>query len=531
MTSSTKVETTASSEEEVPDHEVVVIGAGFGGIASAIALQRKGISDYLIVEKWGDVGGTWLANTYPGVAVDIPSFIYSFSFEQRADWSRVFAPGAELLRYAREIVDKHGLREKLRVNTKIERAEFDETQNLWRLCTDGGEQITCRFLVPAVGGLERPKLPDIDGLDSFAGSLMHTALWDHDVDLTGKRVAVIGTGATSLQLVPAIAEKVGRLTVFQRTPIWLGPKVDAEIGSRGRRILGRRTLRSAFRVVGTVATELAMSTMLVGPAWLNDLSRRATENQMRKWMSSQVDDPAIREKLIPQYGFGCKRPSMSNTYLKTFNRDNVSLVTESIERVTEKGVVTVDGIEHEVDVLICATGFKLWDKGSMPPFPVVGRGGMELGEFWQNNRFQAYQGVSIPDFPNLFLVIGPYGFVLGSYIWMIEATTAHLSRAISEANKRGATSCEIRRNVHDAYFKKCLKRQESNMLFTPTCAGSNTYYLDHHGDSPFRPSTHGEMYWQNRHYDLNDYVYGIETLRPVIPTGTSSTRRVENGDK
>jgi len=497
----------------VPDHEVVVIGAGFGGIGAGIALQRKGIHDFVLVDKWDDVGGTWHANTYPGVAVDIPSFIYSFSYEQRADWSRLFAPGAELKAYAQQMVDKYGLRDKLRLNTTITYAEFDESANMWRLKTDGSAEITARFVVPAIGGLERPKLPDIDGLDSFDGTLMHTALWDHDVALEGKRVAVIGTGATALQMIPAIVDEVAHLTVFQRTPIWVGPKVDASIGRIGRAVLGQTQVRSAIRAAGTIATEIGLGGAFGGgPAWATNAARLLAERRLRAWMRSQVEDPVTREKLIPQYGFGCKRPSMSNDYLRTFNRADVTLVTDSIERVTPTGIVTVDGVEHEIDVLICATGFKLWDKGSIPPYPTLGRNGVDLGDFWDEHRFQAYQGVSVPGFPNMFSVIGPYGFVLGSYIWMIEATSAHIARTIAEAKRRGATKVEIRQDVHDAYFEKCLKRNEKSLFFTATCAGSNTYYINQHGDSPFRPSTHGEMYWQNRHFNLDSYLYDTATV-------------------
>jgi len=493
----------------IPDYEVVVVGAGFGGIGAGIALQRQGIHDFVLLDKWDQVGGTWHANTYPGVAVDIPSFVYSFSYEQRGDWSRLFAPGEELREYANDMVNKYGLREKLRLNTTITSAVFDEVNCLWRLTTDGGEQITGRYAVMAVGGLESPKMPDIPGLDDFGGTLMHTALWDHDVALEGKRVAIIGTGATALQVVPAIVDEVDHLTVFQRTPIWVFPKIDMEMKSVGRWVMGRRRLRSAIRLVGTVGTEIAMSGQLVGPRWLTDASRRLAEIPVRRWMRSQVDDPVIREKLIPRYGLGCKRPSMSNDYLKTFNRSDVSLVTETIDRITETGVRTVDGVEHSVDVLICATGFRLWDNRAVPPFPVIGRVGVNLGQFWDEHRYQAYQGVSVPGFPNMFTITGPYGFVLGSYLWMIEATSAHLSRAIAEAKRLGATICEIRQEAHDEYFRKCLKRQERNFLFTPTCAGSNTYYIDNKGDSPFRPSTHGEMYWQNRHYDLDVYRYSL----------------------
>ncbi|HSV38494.1 MAG TPA: NAD(P)/FAD-dependent oxidoreductase [Nocardioidaceae bacterium] len=497
------------------DHEVVVIGAGFGGIGAAIELQRKGIHDFVVVEKWGDVGGTWHANTYPGVAVDIPGLIYSFSYEQKGDWSRAFAPGEELQRYAKHMVDKYSLGEKLRLNTTIVHSEFDEDDNVWHLRTDAGNTITARFVVAAIGGLERPKLPEIEGLDSFEGTLLHTALWDNDVELAGKRVAVIGTGATALQLVPAIADEVEHLEVYQRTPIWVAPKTDPVYGPLARMVFGIAPVRNTIRAIGTFATEIGMGGMVYGPGWVSDVQRRAIEFGLRRWMRTQVDDPEIREKLIPQYGFMCKRPSISNTYLKTFNRPQVSLVTDPIERVTSTGIVTAGGVEHEVDVLICATGFKLWDAGAIPPYPVIGRGGKDLGEFWGKERFQAYQGVSVPDYPNMFLVTGPYGFVLGSYIWMIEATTAHISRAIAETKRRGETSCEIKPEVHQAYWEKCLERQQRNFLFTPTCAGSNTYYLDQHGDSPFRPSTHGEMWWHNRHFDLDVYRYDSVTGQPV----------------
>jgi cation diffusion facilitator CzcD-associated flavoprotein CzcO len=500
-----------AADRHEPDHEVVVIGAGFGGIGTGIALQRKGIHDFVVIDKWDHVGGTWHANTYPGVAVDIPSVIYSFSYEQRADWSRVFAPGAELRDYADHMVDKYGLREKLLLNTTITGATFDEHNCLWRLTADDGAEITGRHVVMAVGGLERPKMPDIPGLHDFGGVLMHIALWDHDVALAGKRVAVIGTGATSLQLVPAIADEVEHLTVFQRTPIWVFPKRDAKIRGVTRQVMEHKQLRSTIRAVGTIATEIGMSGMLAGPNWMVDATRRLLEAPARAWMRGQVKDQVIREKLIPQYGLGCKRPSMSNDYLSTFNRSDVSLVTDSIECITENGVLTADGVEHEVDVLICATGFKLWERDSVPPFPVVGRDGVDAAEFWAVNRFQAYQGVSVPGFPNMFMITGPYGFVLGSYLWMIEATSAHLSRAIAEAKRRGSIEVEIRQPVHDAYFQKCLRRQERNFLFTPTCAGSNTYYIDYHGDSPFRPTTHGEMYWHNRHYGLDVYRYGDGT--------------------
>ncbi|OCB47961.1 monooxygenase, partial [Mycobacterium malmoense] len=360
MSTTIDIEQLPTVERVTPDHEVVIVGAGFGGIGAGISLQRRGIHDFVIVDKWDQVGGTWHANTYPGVAVDIPSFVYSFSYEQRGDWSRIFAPGYELRDYASDLVDKYGLAQKLRLNTTITSAVLDERNSLWRLTTDADQEITGRNVVMAVGGLERPKMPDIPGLDEFGGVLMHTALWDHDVALAGKRVAVIGTGATALQVVPAIVDEVEHLTVFQRTPIWVFPKPDKEVTSAIRWVLGRKRIRSGIRLVGTVATEVGMAGMWVGPQWLTNASRRMLEVPTRRWMRRQIDDPVVREKLIPRYGLGCKRPSMSNDYLRTFNRDDVSLVTDAIECITKKGVRTADGVEHEIDVLICATGFKLW---------------------------------------------------------------------------------------------------------------------------------------------------------------------------
>ena len=509
-----------------PAHEVLIIGAGFGGIGAAIALQKAGIDDVVLVDKWHGVGGTWLANTYPGVAVDIPAFIYSFSFDQRADWSRLFAPGEEIRQYAESVVDKFGLRSKLRLSTTIVRCDFDAEAHLWRVQTDTGTELTARYLVPAIGGLERPKLPDIDGIEDFGGTLVHTAMWDHDVDLAGKRVGVIGTGATSLQLVPEIADRVGHLSVYQRTPIWVGPKVDFVVGPVGRAVLGQPLVRTALRAGGALGAEVGLGGQMALPEVVGGAVRRVLEARMRAWMRSQVRDPVVREQLIPRYGLGCKRPSMSNTYLKTFNRADVDLVTTSIERVTGNAVVTADGVEHETDVLVCATGFNVMAEGMSPPFPVVGPDGVDIRDFWHEHRYQAYQGVSVPGFPNLFNVTGPNGFVIGSYFWMVEATSAHIARVIANARRRDATHVEVRRGPHDEYFERCQNRSRRSFLFTDTCDGSNTYYINYQGDaSILRPSTHAEMYLENRLFPLSNYRYErLPAARPVTTRTRGANR-------
>ena len=507
--------TAGGSVGERADHHVVIVGAGFGGIGSAIELEAAGIDDYVIFEKWDGPGGTWRANRYPGVAVDIPSLVYSFSYEQRGGWSRVFAPGSELLAYAEDVVERRNLRSRMRFGTTVTSMTFDEACDLWCIAIEdarGIREVTARYVINAVGALERPVMPSIDGIDRFRGHVLHTARWDDSVDLAGKRVACIGTGASALQLIPEIAPDVAHLDVYQRTPIWVAPKLDPELGRLSRSLLAVPPVRSAARGVATVFFDITAN--VVFQQRLKPL-RTGLEASLRRWMRSQVDDPATSDALVPDYGFGCKRPSMSNTYLRTFNRDNVQLVTTPISSITPAGVRTEDGALHPADVLICATGFHVMSEQEPSPFPIHGRGGVELGEFWVTNRFHAYQGVSVCGFPNLFSVMGPYGFVVGSYFWMIEATTRHAARVIAEADRRGATSAEIRRGPQDRFVERCRARQAASPLFGPTCAGSNTYYVNFQGDSPLRPSLYAEMWWENRRFPLSHYRYANPVREPV----------------
>lgn len=487
-----------------PEYEVIVIGAGFGGINAGVQLRKAGIENFVIVDKWHRVGGTWNANRYPGVAVDIPSFIYSFSYAQKGTWSRLFAPGHELQEYAEEVVDAHGLRPKLRLSTAVRAARFDEETDIWHVDTDAGE-LTGRYVICGVGGLEVPNLPDIPGIDSFAGEVLHTAHWDDSVDFTGKRVGVIGTGATALQLIPELAKRAAHLTVFQRTPIWVAPKPDFEAGPVTRFVLGNPVLRAPLRGLGMIGSELAVGGTLLAPPRLVP-AIRGVEQLLKLWMRTQVKDKQTREKLTPRYLMGCKRPSMHNEYFKTYNLPHVALETGGIDKITGDAVVTKDGTEHPIDVLVCATGFKVMAKGTTPPFPTLGRGGQDLNEYWETNRYQAYQGVTIPNFPNFFMVIGPYSYAPGSYLVLIESTGQHALRVIKAARRQGATRVEVKQEPNDRYHQEMLRRGANTPLLTPACAGSNTYYIDSHGDpSVYRPSSGLEMRWANKHFPLSDY--------------------------
>ena len=488
----------------VPDHEVVVIGAGFSGIGAAIALDRAGIPDYVVLEAGDGVGGAWHWNTYPGVAVDIPSFSYQFSFEQRSDWSRVYAPGTELKAYAEHCVDKYGLRSRIRLNTEVVAATFDDETHLWRLETAVGGAFSARFVIGATGVLTKPKPPDIPGLDEFEGTVMHTARWDHREDLGGRRVAIIGTGASAVQVIPSIAPLVDRLVVFQRTPIWCLPKPDAPLGRKARSLLtwlpgGRRLTRLASQVFVEFTFPLPAHFDGVVPL------ARGAERLGRRYLRDQVLDPELRDKLAPRYSLGCKRPSFSNDYLATFNRDNVELETTAIEEITAGGLRTVDGTEHAADVIILATGFKVFESGNMPPFAVRGAEGVDLEQWWDTNRFQAYEGVSVPGFPNYFSILGPYGYNGSSYFQLIETQMRHVVRCLKRAREDGATRVEVTAEANDRYFKSMLARRHNQVFFQGSCANANSYYFDRHGDVPFRASPSLEAMWRSARFDLDDY--------------------------
>lgn len=486
------------------DHHVLIVGAGFAGIGAAIALDKAGLTDYRIIEAGAAPGGTWYWNTYPGIGVDIPSFSYQFSFEQSPDWSRTYAPGHELRAYAEHCVDKYRLRERIRFRAEVLVATFDDAAHLWRLRLDTGEELTARFLINATGVLTVPNLPDIAGVDSFAGTTMHTARWDPGVDLRGKRVAVIGTGASAVQVIPEIAPLVERLDVFQRTPIWCFPKFDVPLPA---------ALRRAMRLPGGKAVQRLLSQAYVEFTFplaaqyftINPLAKRM-DGFGRSYLRRQVQDPVTREKLTPRYAVGCKRPGFHNTYLSTFNRDNVALITEPIEKITGSGVTTADGVSHDIDVLILATGFKVADTDAQT-FAIHGTDGVSLAQFWETHRLQAYEGVSVPGFPNLFSVSGPYGYVGSSYFALIETQTRHIVRCLREARGRSADRVEISRAANDRYFAEMMRKRHRQIFWQDSCRNAHSYYFDRNGDVPLRPASTLEASWRSRRFPLDDYEY------------------------
>ncbi|GED99975.1 monoxygenase [Gordonia spumicola] len=484
--------------------DTLIVGAGFSGIGTAIALRDAGFDDFLIVDDADGPGGVWHWNTYPSVAVDIPSFSYQFSFEQESDWSRSYAPGRELKAYAEHCVDKYRLASQMQFSTRVQSATYDEEAATWQVETSRGP-ITARTLVHAGGPLSQPKSPDIPGLDSFAGVTMHTSRWDHSVDLAGKRVGIIGTGATAVQVIPEIAPITGHLTVFQRTPIWCLPKLDVALP---------RPLRSAMRLPGVkgalrLASQAYVEVTFPIAAHFHKRVPVAgvAAASARKYMASQVRDPRTREKLLPTYALGCKRPSFHNSYLSTFNRDDVALVTDSIEEITAEGIRTVDGTVHELDVLILATGFKVTDKDALPSYTVLGPGGVDLADHWEATRFHSYQGVSTVGFPNIFAVFGPYGYNGASFFTLVENSAAHIVRVLREARRRGTPVIEVTETAQEEYMSGVLARKDGQVFADPSCGGANSYYFTANGDVPFRASTTIEASWTNRRFPLEHYKF------------------------
>jgi cation diffusion facilitator CzcD-associated flavoprotein CzcO len=497
-----------------PQFNVAIIGAGFSGIGTAIALDKAGINDYVILEAGDGFGGVWHWNNYPGVAVDIPSFSYQFSFEQMPDWSRSYAPGRELKAYAEHCATKYGLRQRTRLRTRIDEIAWDTESSFWRIRCAEGQTLTARHVVNGSGPLNVPKLPDIPGLVSFAGETMHTARWDNTVSLAGKCIAVIGTGASAIQVIPEVAKIASHLTVFQRTPIWCLPKPDFRLAGALKFAMRVPGIKPVLRAASQAFVEFTFPLAAQYASTLPVLQSQGSALG-KAWLRRQVHDPELRRKLTPDYALGCKRPSFHNSYLATYNRPNVHLETAAITKVSASGVHTSDGKLHEIDVLVLATGFKVFDnEGS---FRVRGADGTLWSDFFTRNRAQSYLGVSLPNFPNYFSISGPYAYNLSSFFTLIEAQSHHIVRCLKEAQRRGAVRVEISEEANRRYFEDMMAKRHTQVFWRESCASARSYYFDANGDVPYRRASTPEIIWHSRRFPLSDYRFTAANIRSRRP--------------
>ncbi len=480
------------------DYDVAIIGSGFAGIGMAIRLKQEGRRSFVLWEREAEVGGTWYVNHYPGCACDVQSHLYSFSFEPNAQWSRTFSPQREIWDYLNRCVDKYDVRRHIQFQREMTRARYDDARGLWEIEDAQGNRCTARVLVSGMGGLSRPSIPDLPGLSDFQGRRFHSQQWDHDYALDGKRVAVVGTGASAIQFVPEIARQVARLDLYQRTPPWIMPKPDFAVPGVIQRLFGcLPMLQNLFRRWIYWSLE-ARAAGFTGGVGLMKLLQPLAARYIRK----QIKDPVLRDKVTPRYTLGCKRVLLSNNYYPALARDNVEVVTSGIGHFTADGVVDQNGVERKVDAVILGTGFAATEP--LPRGALLGRDGLDIVDAWAETGPQAYKGTTVSGFPNLFLLAGPNtGLGHSSMVFMIESQIAYVMDALARMDREGVQAVDLQPQVQRRFNEKLQRKMAGTVWMKGGC---NSWYLDAAG----RNVTLWPYYtWQfrlaTRRFDLENY--------------------------
>lgn len=474
----------------------ILIGTGFAGVGMAVALRQAGIHDFLILEKSHDVGGVWRDNSYPGAACDVPSHLYSFSFEPNPDWSRMFSPQPEIYAYLQRCAAKYQLAQHTRYGSEVAEARYDEQQSLWRVVLTDGTPFQSRLLISATGQLSRPAYPKIQGMETFKGPTFHSANWNHDYALSGKRVAVVGTGASALQFVPAIADKVEQLTVFQRSPAYIMPRPDRAYAGWEKALF--RAIPGAMKL-HRASIYLRYESRALAFTRFKGLMQWAVGRPFRALINSQVPNSALRSKLMPDYPIGCKRILLSSEYLAAISKSNVHLETCGIKQISSNAIETVDGTEHPVDAIIYGTGFAATE--FLSPMRITGRGGVDLNQAWQGGA-QAYLGMTVPGFPNFFMLYGP-NTNLGhnSIVYMIESQVRHVIRCLKAMQKTGADTMEVDTSRYTSFNAAIQQR-----LLSTVWNGCKSWYVDANGhNSTNWPGFTLSYRWLTRFSGLNAY--------------------------
>jgi len=476
---------------------IVIIGAGFAGIGLAIRLKQSGRSDFAILERGADLGGVWRDNDYPGAACDIPSHLYSFSFEPKADWSHRFAPQAEILDYLRHCAGKYDIARHIRFGTEVAAAEFDARTGTWSVTTRSGELLRCRALITATGQLSRPIEPRLPGLDRFRGQCFHSARWRRDCELEGKRLAVVGTGASAIQFLPEVARTARHVAVFQRSPPYTVPRRDRRYRDWEKTLFRRVPLFLGISRTWIYLRYEARALALLGSSSLLDLMAWGFRRRLRR----AVSDPGLRARLTPDYPFGCKRVLLTDDWFGTVLRDNVELVSEGIREVRERCIVTEDGRQHEADLIIFGTGFAATE--FLAPMRVRGLGGLALEEVWRRGA-EAYLGICVSGFPNLFMLYGP-NTNLGhnSIIYMLESQFRYVLACLETLERQRLRYLDVRLEAQRRFNADLQARLER----TVWGRGCSSWYLNAEGRNTNNWSSYTFRYrWRTRQPALEDYL-------------------------
>lgn len=476
-------------------YRIAILGTGFSGLGMAFRLKKHGEHNFVVIEKAADLGGTWRDNTYPGCACDIPSHLYSFSFALNPDWSHLYAPSHEIWDYLRSCARRFGILPHIFWNSELQEARWSEDDRCWHITTSQG-RLTADVLILGNGPLSEPSFPSIPGIESFEGVRFHSAQWNHNYDLTGKRVAVIGTGASAVQFVPLIQPLVGKLFLFQRTPPWILPRGDRPIPAWQRTLF--RLLPITQRIVRTriyLLQELLALGLIHRPTLLEAAMKLA-----RQHLEMQVPDAVLQAKLTPNYLLGCKRILLSDDFYPAVSQPNIEVITERIRQVRAKSIVTEDGKEHEIDTLICGTGFHATD-AHLPQW-IRGCSGQTLADAWQNGS-RAYLGTTVAQFPNLFLLIGPNtGLGHNSMIYMIESQISYILDCLRMMDRRKVHAVELRPEIEAAF----IAEMERRMPGTVWTSGCTSWYLDARGqNTTLWPGFTFEFRHRTRHFDPQHY--------------------------
>ncbi len=478
--------------------DIVIIGTGFSGMGAAMKLRDSGREDFVVLEKAHDVGGTWRDNTYPGCECDIPSHMYSFSYELNTQWSKSFSGQEEIWAYLRKVADEKGIRPYIDFGVEVTGATWDEDRKVWTVKTTSGEDYEARVVVAGVGGLHIPNVPEITGADTFKGPKFHSAQWDHNVDLLNKKVVVIGTGASAIQFIPIIAQEVGHLTVFQRTPAWVLPKKDKPTPEWRKKVFAK--VPGAQRAYRN-ALYWSLEARAVGfNGHIKILP--VAEKIVKRYLAKQIPDPELRAKLTPDYRLGCKRVLQSNTYYQTYLRDNVTLSTDGVAEIVEDGVIDANGVKHEADIIIYGTGFHVID--AFDYLEVKGKGGVDLAAQFREHGTETYMGMTINGFPNLYFMLGP-NTALGhnSVVFMIEQQTKYIINMLDEMDQRGAVAADATQQAQTEFNAEIQKLVEKGIW---TQGGCTSWYLDSQGKNrTIWPKFTFQYWWETRKIKASDF--------------------------